>query len=105
MESLQRGKTLDEITGRDGVCLVDFGATWCGPCKAQGPIINKLAEKFDGLASVKEVDIDQNRDLAMNLGIQSVPTLILFKDGQEIQRFIGVQKENKLSQAINEVLS
>lgn len=104
MESLNTGKTLDEITGQ-GVCLVDFGAAWCGPCKAQGPIINKLAEKFDGLAAVKEVDIDQNRDLAMNLGIQSVPTLILFKNGQEVQRFIGVQQEKKLSQAIDAVLS
>ncbi len=104
MENVSAGKTLEEIAGQ-GVSLVDFGAPWCGPCKAQGPVIHKLAEKFQGLAAVKEVDIDQNRDVAMSLGIQSVPTLILFKDGHEVQRLIGLQNEAKLTQVINAVLT
>ena len=104
MESRHTGETLDEIAGH-GVSLVDFGAAWCGPCKAQGPVIQKVAEKFQGLAEIKEVDIDQHRDLAMQLGIQSVPTLILFKDGQEVQRLIGLQNETKLTQAINAALA
>ncbi len=104
METVHTVRTLDEIAGQ-GVSLVDFGAPWCGPCKAQEPVIHKLAEKFKGLAEVKEVDIDQNRDLAMSLGIQSVPTLILFKDGQEMQRLIGLQNEAKLTQVINAVLT
>jgi thioredoxin 1 len=104
MDSFSTGRTLDEIAGQ-GVSLVDFGAPWCGPCKAQEPVIHKLAEKFKGLAEVKEVDIDHHRDLAMSLGIQSVPTLILFKDGREVQRFIGLQDESTLTQVINAVLA
>ncbi|MCF8040254.1 MAG: thioredoxin [Desulfohalobiaceae bacterium] len=99
----KKGNSLHEITGQ-GVSLVDFGAAWCGPCKAQGPVIKKVAEKFEGRAAVKEVDIDRNRDLAMDLGIQSVPTLIVFKDGREVERFIGLQNENKLTQALNTAL-
>jgi len=104
MENMSTSRTLDEIAGQ-GVSLVDFGAPWCGPCKAQEPVIHKLAEKFQDRAEVKEVDIDQHRDLAMSLGIQSVPTLILFKDGREVQRFIGLQNEATLTQVINAVLT
>ena len=104
MEYFNTRTTLDEVAG-SGVSLVDFGAAWCGPCKAQGPVIRKVAEKFQGLAEIKEVDIDQHRDLALQLGIQSVPTLILFKDGHEVQRLIGLQNETKLTQAINAALA
>ncbi len=92
----------DTITG--GVVLVDFNAPWCGPCRFQEPIIKDIAKQFEGKALVSEVNVDENREMAIRLGIQSIPTLILFKNGQEIQRFIGLQAGNALSRAIEKVL-
>jgi len=83
-----------------GVVLVDFNATWCAPCRAQDPIIKKLAERFAGKAGIESLDIDDNRETAQSLGIHSIPTLILFKNGKEMQRFIGLQSEEALSRAI-----
>ncbi len=87
-----------------GVILVDFNAPWCAPCRSQSPIIEKLAEKFRGQATVTAIDIDENREVALKLGIHSIPTLILFREGQEIKRFIGLQSEEALTQALEKVL-
>ena len=88
-----------------GVVLVDFNAPWCGPCRFQTPIIKDIAKQFEGKALVSEVNVDKNREIAIRLGIQSIPTLILFKNGQEIQRFIGVQPAETLSRAIDKALT
>jgi thioredoxin 1 len=87
-----------------GVVLVDFNASWCGPCRFQDPIIKDIAKQFEGKALVSEVNVDENRETAIRLGIQSIPTLILFKNGQEVQRFIGLQTGNVLSRAIEKAL-
>jgi thioredoxin 1 len=89
---------------RHGVVLVDFNAAWCAPCRAQDPIIRELAEKFEDQAIVTSMNIDENRETALKLGIHSIPTLVLFKNGKEIQRFIGLQSEKLLSQAIENLL-
>jgi thioredoxin 1 len=89
---------------RHGVVLVDFNASWCAPCRAQEPIIRQLARKFEDQAMVTSLNIDENRETALNLCIHSIPTLVLFKNGREIQRFIGLQSEKLLSQAIENVL-
>ena len=83
---------------------MDFNAPWCAPCRSQSPIIEKLAEKFQGQANITAIDIDENRKTALKLGIHSIPTLILFKEGQEIQRFIGLQSEEELTRALEHVL-
>jgi len=88
-----------------GVALLDFSASWCGPCKAQEPIIGQLTEIYDGQAVVQKVDIDEHREFAVRMGIQSVPTLVLFKDGQEEQRFIGMQSKAALQQALDSALA
>ena len=88
-----------------GVVLVDFNAPWCGPCRFQEPIVKDIAKKFKGKARVSEVNVDENREIAIRLGIQSIPTLILFKNGQEIQRFIGLQPVETLSHAIDKALT
>jgi thioredoxin 1 len=106
VETLRLSSEKDfQITIADGVALVDFNAPWCGPCRFQEPIVKDIAEKFKGRALVSEVNVDENREIAIRLGIQSIPTLILFKNGQEIQRFIGLQPATTLSQAIDQALN
>jgi thioredoxin 1 len=88
----------------NGVSLIDFNAPWCAPCRAQGPIVQQLSKKFEERAVIAEMNIDENQQTAMNLGIQSIPTLAIFKNGKEIQRFIGLQSQDTLSAAIEKVL-
>ncbi len=87
-----------------GVTLVDFNAPWCMPCKAQEPIMEALTKQYEGKATIAEINVDNNQETAMNLGIRSIPTLTLFKNGKEIKRFIGVQSQEKLSSAIDEII-
>ena len=91
-------------TIENGVSLIDFNAPWCAPCRAQGPIVQKLSEQFEERAVIAEMNIDENQQTAMKLGIQSIPTLAIFKNGKEIQRFIGLQSQDTLSAAIEKVL-
>lgn len=77
--------------------LVDFFATWCGPCQAQGPIIEELAKDMEGKAVVGKIDTDQNLELARQYGIMSIPTIIIFRDGQPAERLVGVQQKLDLA--------
>lgn len=105
---MKEGKYLpvDEFSStiEHGVALIDFNAPWCAPCRVQKPIIKELAKQFEDKAIIAEINVDDNRETAIRLGIQSIPTLILFKNGHEIQRFIGLQTGNALSRAIEKVL-
>ncbi|HDZ91656.1 MAG: thioredoxin fold domain-containing protein [Deltaproteobacteria bacterium] len=91
-------------TIKEGVTLADFNAPWCAPCRTQEPILEGVAHRFEKKASVVAMNVDENRDLAMNLGIRSIPTLIIFKDSKEIERFVGVQPEAVLSGALEKAL-
>ena len=91
-------------TINNGVSLIDFNAPWCAPCRAQGPIVQQLSEQFEEKAVIAEMNIDENQQTAMKLGIKSIPTLAIFKNGKEVQRFIGLQSQDTLSAAIEEVL-
>ena len=91
-------------TINNGVSLIDFNAPWCAPCRAQGPIVQQLSEQFEERAVIAEMNIDENQQAAMKLGIQSIPTLAIFKNGKEVQRFIGLQSQDTLSAAIEKVL-
>ena len=83
-----------------GTVLVDFWAPWCGPCKIQGPILDKVAEKIGDKAVIAKVNVDEAAPLAAQFGVRSIPTLILFKDGEKVQDFIGVQQEAALVTAL-----
>ena len=89
---------------KNGIALVDFSAPWCAPCHVQKPIIDELAKRFLGRASFVEVNVDENRQSAVKLRIMSIPTIIIFKEGQEMQRFVGLQHEDRLSEAIEKAL-
>ena len=99
-----RTKNEFDNTIQNGVTLVDFNAPWCGPCRSQEPILERIADQFDGKAIIAAMNIDNHQDIAMELGIQSIPTLIIFKNNKEIQRFIGLQPEAMLSGALEKLL-
>lgn len=79
-----------------GTVLVDFWAPWCGPCKMQAPILDKVAAKVGDKVVIAKVNVDEAPALAAQFGVRSIPTLILFKNGQKVRDFIGVQQENAL---------
>lgn len=89
---------------QSGVTLMDFNAPWCAPCRSQEPILETLAQNFEGKAMVASMNVDENRDVAARLGIMSIPTLVIFKDSKEIQRFVGLQPEFTLSEALNKLV-
>ena len=79
------------VLGSDKPVLVDFWAEWCAPCRALGPVINTLSGDYDGRVTVAKVDIDANQQIAMQFGIRSIPTVMLFDKGQVVESFVGVR--------------
>ena len=85
--------------------LVDFWAQWCGPCLMLGPVLEKIAVKYSNRMKVKKLNLDENRQIAADYQIMSIPCLIIFRRGMEIGRIIGFMDENRLSAKIDAVLS
>jgi thioredoxin 1 len=81
--------------------LVDFWAPWCGPCRMIAPVVEELAKENQGAIKIGKVNIDDNPDVAMNYSVNSIPTLMIFKGGQVVDRFVGVQPKSRLQQAID----
>lgn len=84
--------------------LVDFWATWCGPCKMLAPEIDKIAKQFDGKLRVVKIDADDNPEVAQAYGVMGLPTLILFKDGEDVARVMGFQPKERILQQIGTYL-
>lgn len=93
-----------DTTIAKGITVVDFFATWCMPCKMLSPIIEDLARDNDGKAVVAKVDIDLSESLAVRFSVESVPTIIIFKDGAEVERIIGFNQKAKLQNAIDRLI-
>jgi thioredoxin 1 len=92
-------ENFNETVGQ-GVSLLDFWAPWCGPCKMQLPIVEELSEELKGSATIAKVNVDEQPELASQFGVMSIPTLILFKDGQPVDKMVGLQSKAALQSKI-----
>ncbi len=91
----------EEILNSQMPVLVDFWAQWCGPCRAVGPIMEELADEFDGKARIAKVNVDEEGELAAKYRVMSIPTVMLFKDGQMVEKVIGARSKNEFSNLIS----
>ena len=91
-------------TVSSGVTLVDFWAPWCGPCRMQGPIVDEVANSYDGKAVVAKVNVDEVSDAPAKFNVASIPTLVVMKDGKEVKRFVGVSSAAELGAALDSAL-
>ena len=104
MEKIITDANFAEIINTDQPVLVDFWATWCGPCRALAPVVDELAQEFAGKAVVAKCNVDDCDDVPMNFGIRSIPTLLFFKNGQVVDRIVGAAPKADIAARLNALL-
>lgn len=99
------GNFEQDVLNSDTPVLVDFWAPWCGPCKALGPVIDELASDYDGRAKVGKLDTDASQETAMKFAISSIPTVIVFNNGEIVDRFVGLRSKRDYQAVLDRVLT
>lgn len=103
--TLTTGNWAEQVERSSTPVLVDFWATWCGPCRMIGPIVEELAGEYEGTLKVGKLNVDDNQDIAVEYGVMSIPTLILFKNGQPVDRRTGFAPKRELKAWIDAALA
>ncbi len=96
MARLINSSEFSALLQEDKLLVVDFYATWCGPCKKLSPTLDEVSEEFAGQVNIVKVDVDESEDLALNYGIRSVPTVLFFKNGQLVDKFVGALPKSEI---------
>ena len=94
----------NDVLKSQGLVMVDFFATWCGPCKMMAPGVDRLAVAYEGKMKIGKLDVDENPDTSMKYEIQSIPTIIFFKNGEMVDKLVGFQSEEALKKKIDAYL-
>jgi thioredoxin 1 len=96
--------TFTELISSSQPVLVDFWAEWCGPCQMMTPIVHELAEEFAGKAKIAKVDVDSNSELTVKYGVRNIPTILIFKDGEIVEKIVGTTTKIELQKKINNLV-
>lgn len=94
----------EEIKNSTVPVVVDFWAAWCGPCRMIAPIIDELATEYDGKAMIAKVDVDNNQQVAMQYGIRSIPTILMFKGGEQVETIVGAVPKEQIQSKLNALM-
>ncbi len=95
----------DEVLKSDTPVLVDFWAEWCGPCRAIGPVVDEIANDYDGKVSVGKLNVDNENQLAMEYGVRSIPALLIFNNGTVVNQIVGAVPKNRITDILDTVIS
>lgn len=104
MEVTITKETLENLKAGNLPFVIDFWATWCGPCRLVAPIISELAVEYDGKIAVGKCDVEENEDLAAEYGIRNIPTILFFKNGEIVDKLVGAQPKPKLEEKFKKLL-
>lgn len=104
MEKVITNANFNETISASKVALVDFWAVWCGPCRMLSPTVDDIAAEYDGRITVAKCNVDDCQDVASQFGLRSIPTLIFFKDGQPVERLVGVVSKAEITKIIDSLI-
>ena len=104
MEITITEQNFDEVLQNNAVVMVDFGATWCGPCKALAPVVEEIANEYEGRAAVCKADVEECSSIAARFRIRNVPTVLFFKGGQPVDKSVGLVAKESLTEKLNALL-
>ena len=104
MEVTITNENFESLKNGEQPLVVDFWATWCGPCRMVGPVISELAQEYDGRIVVGKCDVEENEDIAMEFGIRNIPTILFFKNGQVVDKIVGAQAKARIQEKFEALL-